>query len=387
MEQNVTNILFALLRCAVCETKLTGQERAQYSPGMLPELLRMASKHDVAHLLVVGLKKNDLLTKEDAKLEAHMLKAVYRHERMRYAYEEICNALEEAQIPFLPLKGSVIRKYYPEPWMRTSCDIDILVHSEDWEKARAYLQQQRNYVELGRSTHDVSLETPNGIHVELHYNLMEEGRVKNAIGVLRSVWDYATLRENSGYWYEMTDAYFYFYHIAHMAKHFEVGGCGIRPFLDLWILDHKEDADIPARNALLEQGKLLPFAEGARRLSEVWLAGREPDALTRQMENYLLRGGIYGSAENRVALQQRKQGGRLGYLLSRIFAPYAILKRYYPVLEKHPWLFPAMQVRRWLMLLRPDVAQRTRRELLVNGTLDKTRAEDMHALLKSLGLD
>ena len=39
--------------------------------------------------------------------------------------------IKKVQIPFLPLKGSVIRQYYPEPWMRTSCDIDILV---DFEK-------------------------------------------------------------------------------------------------------------------------------------------------------------------------------------------------------------------------------------------------------------
>lgn len=387
MEQNTLVLLFALLRTGICGGELTAQERSLYTPERFRDMMKIAQRHDITPILACALKKSGLAKQEEGEIDKCILKAVYRYERMRYAYEEICNVLEEAQIPFLPLKGSVIRDYYPEPWMRTSCDIDILVHLEDWEKARTYLQQQRNYVEIFRSTHDVSLETPNGIHVELHYDLMEEGVANNVGELLRTVWGYATPRENSGYWYEMTDAYFYFYHIAHMAKHFEVGGCGIRPFLDLWILDHKKDADIPARNALLEQGKLLPFADGTRRLSEVWLAGGEQDALTRQMENYLLRGGTYGSAENRVVLQQKKQGGRLGYLLSRIFAPYAILKRYYPILEKYPWLMPAMQVRRWLMLLRPDVARRTRRELLTNSTLDKGRAEDMHALLVELGLD
>ena len=45
--------------------------------------------------------------------------------------KELKEALEKAEIPFLPLKGSVIRKYYPEPWMRTSCDIDLLIHKEE----------------------------------------------------------------------------------------------------------------------------------------------------------------------------------------------------------------------------------------------------------------
>ena len=54
---------------------------------------------------------------------------------------ECCNALEKAQIPFVPLKGSVIRKYYPEAWMRTSSDIDVLVHKEDVEKTTDNSQQ------------------------------------------------------------------------------------------------------------------------------------------------------------------------------------------------------------------------------------------------------
>ncbi|MBO4954226.1 MAG: nucleotidyltransferase family protein, partial [Clostridia bacterium] len=36
-------------------------------------------------------------------------------------------------IDFMPLKGAVIRQYYPEPWMRTSCDIDIHVKKDRLE--------------------------------------------------------------------------------------------------------------------------------------------------------------------------------------------------------------------------------------------------------------
>ena len=31
-----------------------------------------------------------------------------------------CAVLEEAKIPYIPLKGTVLRDYYPEAWMRTS---------------------------------------------------------------------------------------------------------------------------------------------------------------------------------------------------------------------------------------------------------------------------
>ena len=387
MDQRTIQILFALLRSAICGTKLTEEERNNYSPDLLQDLLKISSKHDVVHLLVFGLKQNELISKENSDIEKCILKAVYRYERLRYEYENLCEALEKAQIPFLPLKGSVIRKYYPEAWMRTSCDIDVLVHREDLENTISYLVSHQNYVEKERATHDVSLFTQTGIHVEIHFDLVEEGRAKNAIDVLQSVWENTTLHENSEYWYEMTDAYFYFYHIAHMAKHFENGGCGIRPFIDLWILDHMKDVDISARNELLSQGGLLKFTNASRTLSEVWFGGKEPDELSLQMQEFLLHGGVYGSTDNRVALQQKKKGGRIGYVLSRIFIPYAKLKRYYPVLEKHRWLMPFMQIRRWFMLLNPDVAKMAKREMAINGNLAKTKTDEMNSFLDDIGLN
>lgn len=387
MDQRTIQILFALLRSAIRGTKLTESERNSYSADVLQELLKISAKHDVVHLLVLGLKQNELIPKEHDDIEKYILKAVYRYERIRYEYDNLCSALEKAHIPFLPLKGSVIRKYYPEAWMRTSCDIDVLVHREDLENAISYLVSNQNYIEKERATHDVSLFTQTRIHVELHFDLVEEGRAQNAIDVLHSVWDNVTLHENSNYWYEMTDAYFYFYHIAHMAKHFENGGCGIRPFIDLWILDHMKDIDLSARDVLLSQGGLLKFSRAARILSEVWFGDKEPDKLSLQMQEFLLHGGVYGSTDNRVALQQKKKGGRMGYVLSRMFIPYAKLKRYYPILEKHRWLMPLMQIRRWFMLLKPDVANMAKREMAINGNLAKTKTDEMNALLDDIGLN
>ena len=131
MDQRTIQIFFALLRSSVCGEKLTEGERSEYSQGMLQSLLSVAYKHDLAHLLVHGINQNNILSEENAELERFVFEAIYRCEQIKYEYEILCSALEEAKIPFLPLKGSVIRKYYPEEWMRTSCDIDVLVRRED----------------------------------------------------------------------------------------------------------------------------------------------------------------------------------------------------------------------------------------------------------------
>ena len=387
MNQRTTiQIFFALLRSAICGTKLTEKERNNYSPDMLQVLLKISSKHDVAHLLAVGLRQNALISKEDPEIKKCILKAACRYERIRCEYENLCTALEKAKIPFLPLKGSVIRKYYPEAWMRTSCDIDVLVHESDCEKAKSVLISDCGYAFRGKGPHDISLYTQNNIHVELHYDLVEAGRANASSDVLADVWKASAALENKVYQHYMADEMLYFYHIAHMAKHFETGGCGIRPFIDLWILDGIEEKNQSKRNELLERGDLLRFSDNARHLSEVWFNGAEHTPITEQMEYYILRGGVYGTGENRVTVQQQKRGGRVKYALSKIFIPYDVIKFHYPVLQKHRWLTPFMEVRRWFKLIFCGHAERVWKELKYNQTISVDKAKAAKKFLEDVGL-
>lgn len=385
-EKQIIQIFFALLRSAICGQPLSAETALLYDTDMQSKLLAIAQKHDLSHLIVLALNNNGL-TANDTTSKKGLLAAVYRYEQINHTFDQTTAVLEELAIPFVPLKGAVMRSYYPEPWMRTSCDIDILLHREDIDKAIAALTERLQYtVNDVEAMHDISLTTPESVHVELHFDLVEEGRAQNAVDVLHSVWDNAVLHKNSNCWYEMTDAYFYFYHIAHMAKHFENGGCGIRPFIDLWLLEKTDSADKASRDKLLKKGNLLTFANASRSLCEVWFGGKEHDELTLKMQDFILHGGVYGSSENRVALQQSKKGGRFGYLFSRIFIPYAKLKRYYPILEKHRWLTPFMQIRRWFMLLRPSVARMAKTELSANANIEKNTADRMNAFLNDIGL-
>lgn len=386
MDQGTIQLLFALLRSAICGTKLTEKEKSLFSAGILPELGAIAGKHDVINLLAWGLKQNSLVDENDAENERNIFKAVYRFEQINYEIDRLCEALESLEIPFVPLKGAVIRKYYPEPWMRTSCDIDVLVHEQDVEKVVEALVNNCGYAREGKTSHDVSLYSRSGVNVELHYALVEDGIAKDSSSVLNSVWNYITVMDGCKGLCEMSDKMFYFYHIAHMAKHFENGGCGIRTFVDLWLLDNIDSADKIGRDELLAQGGLRKFTEAVRKLSKIWFENAEYDDVSRQMEAYVLCGGVYGTNENRIAVQQHKKGGRIQYAMSKIFLPYDEIKFYYPVLEKHRWLTPFMEVRRWGKLIFCGYAKRTVRELKYNQSISATENEMTKILLKSIGL-
>lgn len=386
MNPNEIKEFFAILRSAIDGAKLNDNEIQAYSRDMLPHFLELSAKHDIAHLLAFGLKQNALISKEDRDIEKYILKAVCRYEKTRYEYEKLCATLEKTQIPFLPLKGSVIRKYYPEPWMRTSCDIDILVHENDCEKTKSVLVELCGYTYHEKGSHDISFFTPSKVHVELHYDLVEDGKANDSSKVLKNIWSKVHRRDGMEYWYEMSDEIYYFYHIAHMAKHFEDGGCGIRPFIDLWILDGINESNNEKRNQLLNQGRLLKFAEAARRLSRIWFSNEHYDSVSQQMEAYILRGGVYGNNENRVTVQQQKKGGRLEYALSKIFIPYDVIKFHYPILQKYRLLTPIMEVRRWGKLIFCGHLRRTVNEMRYNNGITKDEAQSAREFLSNLGL-
>ena len=351
-------------------------------------LFALSQRHDLAHIVGHALSKLGLLGSDEIskKFKQQAVQAFYRYVRMDHAYEQICKLLEQEQIPFIPLKGAVLRAYYPEPWMRTSCDIDILVKEEDLGRAIASLQGQLQYFTVGESDHDVSLNSPNGVRLEIHFDTIRHYAVNNCRDVLAQIWEDAVPKEPGSYHYRISDDMFYFYHIAHMAKHFQHGGCGVRSFLDLWIMNERMDFDRQKRYALLEEGGLLKFAIAAEHLSEVWLSGGVANALSKQMEGFILDGGVYGTVWNSIAVDQIKTGSKLKHACSKIFLPYDILKYDYPILQKKPWLTPLYEVKRWKRLISADNGKYVMAYLKTNARISSTEAASTAQMLKQLGL-
>ena len=386
--ESIQKTLFALLRFEICGTELSDGDK-NLSPESLSALYKLSKAHDLAHLVADALDKNGLLDLNDdtaKKFSRERQMAVYRYEQINYELEELCQALETAEIEHIPLKGSVIRRLYPEPWMRTSCDIDILVREEQVETVVKLLVENLHYEYGERDEHDVSLYSAGGVHLELHFKLSDVRITQKGENVLAGVWALSAPREGWSYRKEMSDGMFYFFHLAHMAKHFYEGGCGVRPFIDLWILNHKTPYERSEREKLLKEGSLSKFESGARALSEVWFSGAEQDERTRNMQDYILCGGVYGTMENGVVVKQARRGGKFKYILSRIFVPYKVLVIRYPSLKKHKWLFPFYQVRRWGRLLLKGKAKKSMRELNAGLNVSEEAKVSMEKLLHDLGL-
>lgn len=339
-------------------------------------LYNLAKKHDVAQVLdVPGISGETAIRLRQARLQA-----VYRYERQNADYLQICSALQSAGIDYLPLKGSIIRAFYPQPWHRTSCDIDILVRDSDVDRARSLLTEALGYTFEKNTNHDVSFMTPAKTHLELHY-CFEEQHISEA-----DIWRQAVPVASEDHQYRMSWELFVFCHIAHMAKHFSSGGCGFRPFLDLMMLERGVSYDRTGVFSMLEQNGLLKFGETIFALTEVWFSGREPDALLKSAADYILQAGVYGSTENKVAIQQAQKQSKKAYFLNRIFQPYEAMRYPYPILDKHRWMLPLCQIHRWWKLLFCGKARKVFRELRIGAEMDDRRRNAVSALLQDLGL-
>ncbi len=389
MNRRIIKIMFLLINSAISGNLLTDEEKLQIKINDLSDLFLVSYKHDVAHLVAYALNLNHMFIKNEEfsdKFNKKMLLSIYRYEQSNNDYEKICKALEGENIKFIPLKGSVLRKYYPEPWMRTSCDIDILVQEFDLDRALTCLVDNCGYALNGKDSHDASLFSKNNVHIELHYNLLEDSLVNKSNKVLKSVWDTASKQEPFNYFLKMSDEMFYFYHIAHMAKHFQNGGCGIKPFIDLWILYGNNGLEQIKISELLKIANLLRFENAVRSLCSVWFSNAMHSDITKQMEEYVIIGGAYGTTENRIKVQQQRKGGPIKYALSKIFIPYDVIKFHYPILQNHRWLTPIMQIRRWFKLAFCGNARRVFYDLEYNINITKDEAKRTQDFLIKIGL-
>lgn len=342
--------MLELVRYEICGTPLhdTVRENAP-SAEQLGTLYLLAKAQDLVHLVGDALIKNDML--EDDKIKdafrREVITALYRYERIDSELHRAKDALDGAGIAYVPLKGALLRALYPETWMRTSCDIDLLVRAEDMRAAEDVLAASLGCKKIDFTAHDVGYRTASDVTLELHFSLIEEGRIAKADKPLADVWSVVDHAPNGGK-FEMclADDYFYYYHIVHMAKHLSTGGCGMRPFVDLWLLDRAGRPD--GVDKLLRDGGLSRLGEVASELADDLMTGKKPEGLARSLADYILSASIYGSVENYTAVKSSEKKGRFAFVFYRIFLPYKELSGFYPILKDKPWLTPFYQVKRWV---------------------------------------
>lgn len=117
----------------------------------------------------------------DQRLQTHFRSARLTEELRWRRYRGICEAafrlLNEAEVPFIGLKGAVVsERVYPLPMLRHSDDIDVLLHERDLGRASEVLLRAgwrpRRAPVLKGVQHVPPLVHESDVPIELHWRLM-----------------------------------------------------------------------------------------------------------------------------------------------------------------------------------------------------------------------
>ncbi|MDO5397156.1 MAG: nucleotidyltransferase family protein [bacterium] len=274
-------------------------------------------------------------------------RAVYRDSIQDMELEEICTIFTENQIAHIPMKGSVVKRYYPLPDIRRSTDFDILVHNEDRYKATTILKELGYIHKLKNQTmHDTFFREKT--YLELHVMLVSPET--KAYQFFKNVWDYVL--PDNGYTYKMQPEFLYTHLLAHLHRHLMAGGGGIKLISDFRILNHSVQLDHERLIEFAEKAGMIHLYECVNELAAKWFDDVPcQNPYTLMIEKLLLSGGAYGDYETSMKMRFSKKNGN-GNIFQRLFcfafpsAKYLTIR--YPVLEKHPQLLPIMWAKRLL---------------------------------------
>ncbi|MBE7034526.1 MAG: hypothetical protein E7402_00170 [Ruminococcaceae bacterium] len=346
----------------------------------------MAYEHAVLPIISVALERRGLLGQEDpmeaAFLETQLvsLYQVTQQEEELRLFTRLC---EENKIPYIPLKGSVIRSMYPESFMRNSGDVDVLVHEKNLNKLLS-LSRAAGYTVGERESHDVALRTPRGITIELHFTLFEYD--KDIRTVLDHVWEGAKPREEGSYAYTLSPEHFVYYHMAHMLKHFLRGGCGVRFLTDLYVIRKAIHYDEAVLREMLRSTDMEIFYDAAVRVTDVWFSDGEHNAASQGLADFVLRAGILGNHANYMVVRQLQGKCRMAATMARFFPPYSYMRNQYPKLKGHRCLLPVYYVKRWADVGLKCGFKRYKNWKKAQNRVSEEQLEETKALLDSLGL-
>ena len=152
------------------------------------------------------------------------------------------------------------------------------------------------------------------------------------------------------------------------------------------LVSDKLDADPDKLHAMCAECKLENFFDALTKLCRAWFEDSECDSVCKELQSFIVRGGAYGTLDNKLAMQNAQKGSSFKYLTSRIFGSYDMMKERYPTLRKHKYLMPFCQMHRLASSLTRGTFKHSLSEAKKNAKLSKEDKNSAEKLLKALGL-
>lgn len=309
----------------------------------LNKLFKLAVSQQVYSIVVSTLEKNGILNEQQMKKWkiAHMSE-MQKILTMNVERENILNILEESEVDYMPLKGLIVREYYPKASMRQMSDNDIMYHEKDRNTLVKIMKNCGYHLDASAGISDDFKKEP-FCSFEWHRTLFnpEEDFCPEF-----NPWKRAKLKEGTKHYYIMNAEDNYIYTVSHLYKHYHcIDGCGIRFLCDIYLLWKKDNLDFDYIDSTFSDFGILNFADTALKLAVGIFDDKKIDGEEKDLLEFMLSGGVYGKSSFSIEEEIEKKGGsKAGYLLYRLFPPVKMMVGNYRILEKHIYLLPLFYV-------------------------------------------
>lgn len=254
---------------------------------------------------------------------------------------------EQGEIRILPMKGWIMKGFYPRPEYRQMGDLDFLIDRENRKKARDIMcgMGYRFVKNECDDTVDVYKKEP-WMYVEIH-NHMTPYKNKTKY---EKIWERCKKKDGL---YAMNWDDYYMFMLDHLEKHFYSSGCGVRFLLDLFIFMEKKGKELH-RDVLEKEFRIRGeenFFEQLEKTALSWF-GKEYHVGDTRMEKLILVSGAFGTDNQKYTNRQEKiqkkyknkKVAKAMYFLTRTFPEYSYMCNIYPFLYKIPILMPVMWI-------------------------------------------
>ena len=328
--------------------------------------------------IVAGIALSDprLTAAQRAQYTSIQWATVQRTCNKRYEFSKIAALLESAGIPYMPIKGHIIRAVYPCPDLRTMGDIDIMVHEKDRFRAAqiffdaGYHEKNTNVCAV-EDMYEKACEDGYALGVsviEVHwklFSLVEESHPQCRSFISEGLWAYAHPLGDS-HEYTLSIEAELMIMVLHTAQNLYTWACGLRYFLDFALYAQyyhdKLDWDM-VRGQLAAMGypdllgSIYAFVAQYFPVSLPFALPALDDETLSAMAEGILEYGVYGKSQvadgptmwkyspDVILSDSRATAANMIGPLARLFFPPVIqLRLRYRYLRRYPFLYPVAWV-------------------------------------------
>ena len=150
----------------------------------IEQLYQVAQRHSLSAIVAYALENVDIDNKsfQEAKNKAIRKSIILDIER-----EKVLAELEKSQIWYMPLKGSILKNYYPKIGMRQMADIDILFDAARVDDVKTIMEEQGFSCErFGGSNVDIYFKQP-VCNFEMHNSLFLLSQGESLYGYYKNI--------------------------------------------------------------------------------------------------------------------------------------------------------------------------------------------------------